>query len=152
MLVVIGTDCMIVIHVPIPWQLIFPSLTVIQLVFPSFNLKQTLSLYCLHGKEALLFSIYSIQHYVIKFVSDLWQVSGFLRVLRFPPPIKLTAWGINIYIINIWQIENNKASLPCKQYRLRVCFKLKDGKTNCITVRLGKINCQAQHFLWWSAN
>jgi hypothetical protein len=32
-----------------------------------------------HGK------VYSIQHYVIKFVS------GFLWVLRFPPPIKLTA-------------------------------------------------------------
>jgi hypothetical protein len=31
------------------------------------------------------------QHYVIKFVSDLRRVSGFLRVLRFPPPIKLTA-------------------------------------------------------------
>jgi hypothetical protein len=30
-------------------------------------------------------------HYVIKFVSDLRQVGGFLRVLRFPPPIKLTA-------------------------------------------------------------
>jgi hypothetical protein len=29
--------------------------------------------------------------YVIKFVSDLRQVSGFLQVLRFPPPIKLTA-------------------------------------------------------------
>ena len=29
-----------------------------------------------------------VQHYVIKFVSDLRQVSGFLR---FPPPIKLTA-------------------------------------------------------------
>jgi len=28
---------------------------------------------------------------VIKFVSDLRQVCGFLRVLRFPPPIKLTA-------------------------------------------------------------
>jgi hypothetical protein len=26
----------------------------------------------------------SIQHYVIKFVSDLQQVSGFLRALRFP--------------------------------------------------------------------
>jgi len=26
-----------------------------------------------------------------KFVSDLRQVGGFLRVLRFPPPIKLTA-------------------------------------------------------------
>jgi hypothetical protein len=34
--------------------------------------------------------MYSIQHYVIKFVSDLRQVGGFLWVLRFPPPIKLT--------------------------------------------------------------
>ena len=30
-------------------------------------------------------------HYEIKLVKDLWQVGGFLRVLRFPPPIKLTA-------------------------------------------------------------
>ena len=35
--------------------------------------------------------VYSIQHYAIKFVSELWQVGSFLRVLRFPPPIKLTA-------------------------------------------------------------
>ena len=35
--------------------------------------------------------VYSIQHYVIKFVSDLRQVAGFLPVVRFPPPIKLTA-------------------------------------------------------------
>ena len=28
---------------------------------------------------------------VIKFVTDLRQVCGFLMVLRFPPPIKLTA-------------------------------------------------------------
>ena len=35
-----------------------------------------------HGK------VYSIQHYVIKFVNDLQQVGGFLQ---FPPPIKLTA-------------------------------------------------------------
>jgi hypothetical protein len=33
----------------------------------------------------------AMQHYVIKFVSDLRQVGGFLLVLRFPPPIKLTA-------------------------------------------------------------
>ena len=31
--------------------------------------------------------VYSIQHYVIKFVSDLRQVGGFLRVLWFSPPI-----------------------------------------------------------------
>jgi hypothetical protein len=36
--------------------------------------------------------VYSIQqHYVIKFVSDLRQVSGFLWALWFPPPIKATA-------------------------------------------------------------
>ena len=35
--------------------------------------------------------VYSMQHYVIKFVSDLRQIGGFLQVLRFSPPIKLTA-------------------------------------------------------------
>ena len=33
-------------------------------------------------------AVYSIQHYEIKFVSELRQVGGFLR---FPPPITLTA-------------------------------------------------------------
>ena len=35
--------------------------------------------------------VYSIQHYVIKFVSDLRQVGGFFWVLQFPPSIKRTA-------------------------------------------------------------
>ena len=35
--------------------------------------------------------VYSIQLYLIKFVSDLCQVGGFLWVLQFPPPMKLTA-------------------------------------------------------------
>jgi hypothetical protein len=43
-----------------------------------------LSLNPAHGK------VYSIQYYVIKFVSDLWQVGCFLWALQFPPPIKLT--------------------------------------------------------------
>jgi len=43
------------------------------------------------GFEFRLGEVYSMQHYVIKFVSDLQQVGGFLRVLWFPPPIKLTA-------------------------------------------------------------
>ena len=29
--------------------------------------------------------------YSVKFVSDLRQINGFLRVFQFPPPIKLTA-------------------------------------------------------------
>ena len=35
--------------------------------------------------------VYSMQHYVITFVRDLRQIGGFLLVLRFPPPIKMTA-------------------------------------------------------------
>jgi hypothetical protein len=42
--------------------------------------------------------VYSVQHYVIKFVSDLQQVSGFLWVLWFPPPIKLTEIGKGLKI------------------------------------------------------
>jgi hypothetical protein len=35
--------------------------------------------------------VYSMQHYVIKFVRDLQQVSDVLRIFRFSQPIKLTA-------------------------------------------------------------
>ena len=35
--------------------------------------------------------VYSIQHFVIKFVSELQQVHDLLQVLWFPPPTKLTA-------------------------------------------------------------
>ena len=35
--------------------------------------------------------VYSIQHYVIKFVSGLRWVGGFIEILRFPLPIKLIA-------------------------------------------------------------
>ena len=46
--------------------------------------------------------------YVIKFVSDLRQVGGFLRVLWFPPPIKLTA---TIYKCN-WNIVGSGVKHP----------------------------------------
>jgi len=35
----------------------------------------------------LAHEVYLMQHYVIKFVSDLQQVGGFLLVHWFPPPI-----------------------------------------------------------------
>jgi hypothetical protein len=38
--------------------------------------------------QILLMAVCTRQHYVVKFVSDLRRVSGFLR---FPPPTKLTA-------------------------------------------------------------
>ena len=33
--------------------------------------------------------VYSIQHYVIKFISDLCKVGGFRRLFQFHPPLKL---------------------------------------------------------------
>jgi hypothetical protein len=43
--------------------------------------------------------LYSTQHYVIKFISDfLRQIGGFLRVLRFLPPIKLNATKTEILL------------------------------------------------------
>ena len=39
------------------------------------------------GFESVHGEVYTIQHYVIKFVIDFQQIGGFLR---FPPPIKLT--------------------------------------------------------------
>jgi hypothetical protein len=45
-----------------------------------------------------------MQHNVIPFVSDLRQVGVFLRVLRFPPPIKLTA---TIWMKYWWKWRSN---------------------------------------------
>ena len=42
-----------------------------------------------------------VQHYVIKFVSDLRQVGGFLGVLRFSRPIKLTATNIAEILLKV---------------------------------------------------
>ena len=51
-----------------------------------------LTAFCLYACEFESSSgkVYSIQHYVIKFVSDVRQVGGFVLVIRFHPPIKLT--------------------------------------------------------------
>jgi hypothetical protein len=45
--------------------------------------------------------VYSIQHYVIKFISDSRQVGGFLRVFRFPPSIKLTVHDITEILLKV---------------------------------------------------
>jgi hypothetical protein len=50
----------------------------------------------------------SIQHYVKQFVSDLRQVGGVLRILRFSPPIKLIT--IIIYCWNIVESDHKPKS------------------------------------------
>ena len=45
--------------------------------------------------------VYSIQHYEIKFVSDLQQIGGFLRVLLFPLPIKVSTYDITEILLKV---------------------------------------------------
>jgi hypothetical protein len=52
--------------------------------------------------------VYSMQHYVIKFVSDLQQIGGFLWALWFPPPIKLTSTIFFLYISFLWDDDDVK--------------------------------------------
>ena len=70
--------------------------------------------------------VYSIQHLVIKFVSDVRQVSGFLPVLRFPPPIKRTATLLLKYC---WNVRFNTPDGKKKK-------KKKKKKKNTITLTL----------------
>jgi hypothetical protein len=61
--------------------------------YPSISKLHQLDKICTKIKNAYLVAfygkVYSIQHHVIKFVSDWRQVGGFLRALRFPPARKL---------------------------------------------------------------
>jgi hypothetical protein len=73
--------------------------------------------------------VYSIQHYVIKFVSDLRQVSSFLRVLRFPPPINWPSqyiWntiesGVNEHKPNPWKVAVDQSTLLQRGIRRLHC-------------------------------
>ena len=55
--------------------------------------------------------VYSIQHYVIKFVIDLRQVGGFLRALRFPPPIKTDRHDISEILLKVASNIHNPGEL-----------------------------------------
>ena len=63
----------------------------IYLIFVCINERLNFFLRTAQFRVHLVWAVPPIQHYVIKFASDLRQVCGFLRVLRFLPPIKLTA-------------------------------------------------------------
>ena len=54
---------------------------------------------------------------MIKFVSDMWQVRGFLCALRFPPPIKLTPT-----ISLVESVLNTKPNSPYVSNRVHLHF------------------------------
>jgi hypothetical protein len=57
--------------------------------------------------------VYLIQHYVIKFVIDLRQASGFRRVLRFPPPIKTDSHDITEILLKVELNTINQRAAFC---------------------------------------
>ena len=67
--------------------------------------------------------VYSIQHHMIKFLSDLRQVCGFLRVVRFPPSI-----GYNRNIVESCVTINPHLSLTLLNYLVFQSFDLEPMK------------------------
>jgi len=62
-----------------------------------------------------------VQHHMIKFVSDLRQVGGFLRVLRFPPPIITDLHDITEILL---QVELNTIKQTNKQTEHKIFHQI----------------------------
>jgi hypothetical protein len=64
---------------------------------------------------------------VIKFVSDLWQVGGFLWVLQFPPPIKIDRHDITEILLKVVDtpqtkpINHDKCHLHVRLFTKSMC-------------------------------
>ena len=69
-------------------QLFIPQKSVVILQYKLISVQSVSITTKVVGSNPVHGEVYSIKHHVIKFVSDLLQVGGFLR---FPSPIKLTA-------------------------------------------------------------
>ena len=57
------------------------------------------------------YELYSIQHYVKKFVSDLWQVSGFPRIFRVSSNKKSGCHDITEILLNVAFSTINQTNL-----------------------------------------
>ena len=82
--------------------------------------------------------------YNIMFVSDLRKVGGFLRVLRFPPTIKLTA---TIIIEILLKVALNTIIL-----KIIDSFDINTTTFNCInkSIFLKNVENLILYFWWWS--
>ena len=89
---------------------------------------------CLSPLMLWVRSGWGVQHYVITFVGDLRQVGVFVRVVRFPPPIKLA-----VTIRYNWNIVEKVALSIIKQTNKQTnVFILRNFNWNpniCICVR-----------------
>jgi len=92
--------------------------------------------------------VYSIQHYVIKFVSDLWQVGGFLRILGFPPPKKTDRHDITKILLkvalNTINLTLSKLKVKEKNSVVWFCFSL-HLTTMCLLYKSTIVACVCVH-------
>ena len=63
--------------------------------------------------------VYSIQHYVITFVSDLRQVGGFLRVVQFPRRKKMKRNDITEILLKVSLTTITDRDASCNQLNVR---------------------------------
>ena len=72
----------------------------------------------------VLGEVYSIQHYVIKFLSDLRQVGGFLWVLRYHPLSKANRHDITEILLKVVLNTINQTKLINNCSKCRISFLL----------------------------
>ena len=73
--------------------------------------------------------VYSILYYMMKFVSDLQQVGGFLRVLRFSPAIKMSTTITEILLKEALNTINQNQAY--NHYLYTGIVKLNAGGSHC---------------------
>jgi hypothetical protein len=81
--------------------------------------------------------IFSMQHYVLKLVSDFRQVGGFLQVLQFTPPMKLTATAIK------WKSDAKRQ----KQHTYKQTKQIKKNNNKQNVIRIQVLLLSANSFI-----
>ena len=86
--------------------------------------------------------VYLMQHYVIKFVSDLRQVVGFLRVLRFPLKYKTDRHDMTEILLKVaLNIITLTLTLPLYQTQLSYSSIMFNTRHYTPTADLAMTNC-----------
>ena len=100
--VVALTILWVVVALTIPW-------VVVALTIPWVVVAQTIPSY----DSWININLSSNYKMYVKFVSDLWQVSGFLHLFQHSPPIKLTDTMDNLYLVSSGIEHQKPQPLPC---------------------------------------
>ena len=110
--VVALTILWVIVALTIPWVVValtIPSWVVVALTIPWVVVAQTIPSY----DSWININLSSNYKMYVKFVSDLWQVSGFLHLFQHSPPIKLTDTMDNLYLVSSGIEHQKPQPLPC---------------------------------------